>query len=79
MKSFLGLRIHNGEPDNPTKVRAYTGTLLSKGSSTEGRNDYADHEIARWYGLSFKLKWFIGFWVFGKTAYPSENGPIPYR
>lgn len=77
--SFLGLRIHRCEPDNPTKIRAYTGTLLTKDSVTEGRNNYADHEIAHWYGVSFKLKWFLGFWVFGETAYPSEQGPIPYR
>ncbi len=77
MKTFLGMRIHRGEPENPTKLRSYTGTLMMKGSQTEGRNNYTDHRIARWYGVSFKLNWFIGFWIFGDTTWPSEDGPIP--
>lgn len=76
--SFMGFRLHRGEPENPTKLRAYTGSLLMK-TGNEGRNNYTDHEIARWYGVSFNLKWFVGFWLFGKTSWTSENGPIPYR
>lgn len=79
MKTFLGFRIHNGEPELPTKLRAYTGTLLYKESTTEGRNNFTDHEIEKWYGVSFKLKWFLGFWLFGETSWPAETGPIPYR
>lgn len=77
MNSFLGLRIHKGPPDSPAKLRFYTSTLLSRDSTTEGRNSYTDHQIASWYGLSFKLKWFIGLWVFGKTSWPSEDGQVP--
>lgn len=79
MKTFLGFRLHRGEPKNPTKLRAYTGSLMNKASTTEGRNNYTDHELARWYGVSFKLKWFAGFWLFGETSWPAENGPIPYQ
>ena len=78
MKSFLGLRLHRGEPHFPTKLRAYTGSLLSKkGDEGDGLNSYVDHRIARWYGLSFRLRWFSGIWLFGETAYPQERGPIP--
>ena len=77
MRTFLGLRLHRGEPVNPTKLRAYTGTLLSKVNKTEGLNDYVDHRIARWYGVSFRLKWFFGFWLLGETTYPRERGPVP--
>jgi hypothetical protein len=72
------MRLHRGEPENPTKLRGYTGTLMNKASKTEGRNNYTDHRIARWYGVSFKLKWFVGLWLLGETTYPTEQGPLPY-
>lgn len=78
MRTLLGMRFHNGEPENPTKLRAYTGTLMSKVSKTEGTNHYTDHRIARWYGISFKLKWFIGFCFLGETTYLTEQGPLPH-
>lgn len=78
LATFLGFRLHRGEPDLPTKLRAYTGSLLTKdGTSRIARNNYSDHQLARWYGVSFKLRWFAGLWVFGETSYPAENGPIP--
>lgn len=77
MKSFLGFRLHKGAPDLPTKLKSYTSTMLTKASKTEGRNNYTDHQIATWYGISFKLKWFAGIWVFGQTTWPSEDGPVP--
>ena len=77
MSGFLGFRFHKGEPARPTKVRAYTGSLLNSESRTEGLNNFADHEIARWYGVSFKLSWFLGFWRFGETSYPTEQGRLP--
>lgn len=77
MSGFLGFRLHKGEPSRPTKLRAYTGSLLNKASKTEGLNNYADHQVARWYGVSFRLSWFLGIWCFGETSYPSEQGPLP--
>jgi len=77
MSHFLGFRVHVGEPENPTKLRGYTGSLFSKAGEDETRNNYTDHQIARWYGISFRLRWFVGLWVFGWTAYPSEVGPVP--
>lgn len=80
MSTFLGFRLHKGEPDIPTKLRAYTSSLLSKvGKDGDCRNNYTDHVIAKWYGVSFRLSWFFGIWVFGKTSYPTEIGPIPTR
>lgn len=78
MRTFLGLRIHRGTPENPTRLRAYTSSLLMKDyPREEGLNYYTDHTIARWYGLSFKLRWFAGIWLLGETSYPTERGPIP--
>jgi len=78
VKTFLGFRIHCGDPDNPTKLRSYTGSLLMKDNTVDnGLNNYTDHAIARWYGVSFKLNWFFGFWLFGTTSYAKERGPIP--
>lgn len=81
MRTILGFRLHRGTPDLPTKLRAYTSSMLQKdgedGVERIGINNYADHSIARWYGISFKLRWFLGLWVFGDTCYPSERGPIP--
>lgn len=81
MRSVLGFRLHKGIPDLPTKLRAYTSSMLLKDDGGDGErhgiNNYTDHNIAKWYGISFKLRWFIGVWVFGDTSYPSEQGPIP--
>lgn len=76
-RTFLGFRLHRGEPDRPTKLRAYTGSMLLRDAGPDGLNNYADHAIARWYGVSFRLRWFMGFWLLGKTTYPTERGPIP--
>lgn len=75
--------MHWGEPEMPTKLRAYTSSLLKKDPTPEssgfGLNNFTDHEIGNWYGFSYKLKFFLGVWVFSKTSYPTEEGPIPYR
>lgn len=76
-RPIFGFRLHKGEPENPTRVRAYTGSLLMKDLGPEGINNYTDHAIARWYGISFRLKWFLGLWLLGDTTYPRERGPIP--
>lgn len=78
---FMGFRLYCGEPSLPTKVRAYTGSLLRKDADADGVrmgiNNYTDHAVAKWYGISFGLHWFFGFWIFGETTWPSEEGPIP--
>lgn len=76
---FLGFKIHKGEPEFSFKLRSYRGTLLNKKSETEGRNRYEDHDIARWYGVSFGLRWFFGIWIFGDSYSSHEDGPIPTR
>lgn len=70
------MRLHWGQPQNPTKLRAYTGALCAK----EGDNhllSFTDHHIARWYGVSFGVRGFIGLQTFSETLYPREHGPIP--
>lgn len=83
MTSFMGFQIHKGEPDLPTKLRAYKGSLLRKDADASGvrmgRNNYTDHAIAKWYGVSFRLRWFVGLWLFAETTDAHEDGPIPNK
>ena len=79
-KSFMGLRIHRGEPEFSSKLRSYRNGLLTKNDTEPrvGRNNYTDHQIDRWYGVSFRLRWFAGVWIFGATTDAHEDGPIPF-
>lgn len=81
MKPFpllFGAVLHWGEPYNPTKIRAYTGATGRKDlDPNEWFLRFTDHQIVRWYGISFKLAGFFGWQRFGETTYPSERGPIP--
>lgn len=78
-KSFMGLRFHRGEPEFPSKLRSYRNSLLTKSTvePREGINNYTDHQIDRWYGVSFRLRWFAGIWIFGGTTDAHERGPVP--
>lgn len=79
MKPFLGFQIHHGEPELRTKLRSYKSSLLSvdRTPGSVHRNNYTDHALARWYGISFRLRWFAGIWIFGETTHPTEIGPLP--
>lgn len=67
------MRLHWGEPNHPTSIVAYTGAILGK---EPGHDDlrFIKHRVARWYGLSFGLRGFLGIQVFGETSYPSRIG-----
>lgn len=77
--ALFGVRIHWGEPHFRTKLRAYTGSLRGQKQSddTAWSNCFTDHEIARWYGVSFRLAGFFGWQRFGETTWPRESGPLP--
>lgn len=75
--TFLGVRIHWGEPHYRSSLRAYTGSIKSK-KQDQWINIFTDHEIVRWYGLSIKLVGFIGLQIFGHTTHPREPGPLPF-
>lgn len=76
---FLGLSIHFGSPALPTKLRRYRGTILSKSGLISGNcHSYADHQLRKWYGISFGLSWAFGVCVFGESSEVREFGARPY-
>ena len=76
MITLFGFQLHWGEPRHPTKIRAYTGAMSTREPGLWSLR-FTDHEIVRWYGVSFKLAGFFGWQRFGETNYPSENGSLP--
>ena len=75
--TLFGACLHWGEPQFRTKVRAYTGSISSR-VPDQWSNCFTDHEIVRWYGVSFRLVGFFGWQRFGATSWPRESGPLPY-
>ncbi|MCP1550649.1 MULTISPECIES: hypothetical protein [Methylorubrum] len=74
MDLLFGLRLHWGDPNRPTEIRAWTTAFSRKDSPW--RHDYITHQVCRWYGLSRKRDWFCGFCRLGKTEmYSSPEKP----
>lgn len=60
---------HWGEPKNTAALRSTRDTqMLRKDGTPITDNSFVSHSIARWYGISFRRRWFIGFWLFGETS-----------
>lgn len=77
-RTLFGIRLHWGEPQFRTKIRAYTGACRSTASDGPWSIQFTDHDIAKWYGVSFRLAGFFGWQRFGETTHPRETGPLPY-
>lgn len=71
------MRLHWGAPNNPTKLRAWTGSIVPKRGVVYD-NRFTDHELDRWYGVSFGNSCFVGIMIFAETEWKSEGGPLPY-
>jgi hypothetical protein len=76
---FFGLLLHWGEPQHLTKIRSFTGAIAPKNRADKRCWDlrFTDHHIVRWYGFSFRQRFFFGWHSFGATTNEYEIGPIP--
>jgi hypothetical protein len=65
MLALFGLKLHWGDPKHPTELRSWTGALGS--NDRPWQHCYVSHEIGRWFGLSHKRNWFVGFFLTERT------------
>lgn len=76
MDLLFGLRLHWGDPNRPTEIRAWTGAIGGGLKDAPWTHDFVTHQVGRWYGLSRKRDWFCGFCRLGKTEmYSSREKP----
>lgn len=57
------ITIHCGTPEIPTKLD------VRKGVRAAGKNEsflHYQHPVKRWYGISYRSVWFLGFMKFDK-------------
>ena len=67
--SLFNFKIHWGDPKHPTEIRLWTGALGFRlhGVQQPYEHCFTTHEIARWYGISYRRAWFCGFSRFGQS------------
>lgn len=71
---IFGLRLHWGDPNLPTQIRAYSGSLLNK-ERERSTDSLVLHPVVQWWGVSHQSNWWFGFMRFSKridTSTPSQ-------